>query len=623
MSRISSPDSKRIWRVSVNPSHRCEPARRLRSVDAGVHAYIAIDSWWADDETEKICDYDSSEAREAFAAILNRRQFLGRLGQTTALAMGSGLLGAPRDSDGAAATPRPLGSTQLSSNQRRNQAYEFRHEAALYHLKVLSLPQRSNGDEALYRNKIASYSKGLPHNGRGEVDLNAFNAMTRALASGVPADFELIPMGCADGSQRRRLVNPQAGLAFELEGADVHELAIPPAPAFASAEQAAEIVENYWMALLRDLPFHEYDSHPMAQAAASDLDRLSGFRGPRSSGRVTTRTLFRGLTPGDVNGPYLSQFFWLPAPYGANFVEQKLQTIVAGLDYMTSYDDWLAVQNGCQPRESDRFEPARRYIINGRDLGQWVHIDVLFQAYFVALLCMVKLGVPPNPGNPYLHSATQEGFGTFGGPYFATLLCEVATRALKAQWFQKWFVHRRLRPEAYAGRVHLTLTRSAQDPIHRELLNSSVLPLIADHNAALNGGTATYLLPQAFPEGSPLHPSYGAGHATVAGACVTILKALFDESFVITNPVVPNATGSALIPYTGPALTIGGELDKIASNVALGRNIAGVHWRSDATESLKLGEAVAINILRDQRASYNENFDGFTFTKFDGARVTV
>jgi hypothetical protein len=51
--------------------------------------------------------------------------------------------------------------------------------------------------------------------------------------------------------------------------------------------------------------------------------------------------------------------------------------------------------------------------------------------------------------------------------------------------------------------------------------------------------------------------------------------------------------------------------------------MAGVHWRSDATESIKLGEAVAINILRDQRACYNEDFAGFTFTKFDGTQVTV
>ena len=70
-------------------------------------------------------------------------------------------------------------------------------------------------------------------------------------------------------------------------------------------------------------------------------------------------------------------------------------------------------------------------------------------------------------------------------------------------------------------------------------------------------------------------------------------------------------------------LTIGGELNKLASNVATGRNIAGVHWRSDARESLRLGEAVAISVLKDQRLMYNEDFAGFTLTKFDGTTVTV
>ncbi len=125
-----------------------------------------------------------------------------------------------------------------------------------------------------------------------------------------------------------------------------------------------------------------------------------------------------------------------------------------------------------------------------------------------------------------------------------------------------------------------------------------------------------------------MHPSYGAGHATVAGAAVTMLKALFDESQVIPNPVVPNPTdGGTLIPYVAPTLepplTVGGELNKLASNVSQGRNIAGVHWRSDATASNELGEAAAISILRDMRRTYNEPFNGFTFTKFDGTTITV
>ncbi|HKG72402.1 MAG TPA: hypothetical protein VKA87_10905 [Nitrososphaeraceae archaeon] len=54
---------------------------------------------------------------------------------------------------------------------------------------------------------------------------------------------------------------------------------------------------------------------------------------------------------------------------------------------------------------------------------------------------------------------------------------------------------------------------------------------------------ARIFLSQTFTEGSPTHPSYGAGHATVAGAFATILKAFFNEDAKIVNPVVPNDTG--------------------------------------------------------------------------------
>jgi hypothetical protein len=59
------------------------------------------------------------------------------------------------------------------------------------------------------------------------------------------------------------------------------------------------------------------------------------------------------------------------------------------------------------------------------------------------------------------------------------------------------------------------------------------------------------------------------------------------------------------------------------SNVSQGRNMAGVHWRSDAVESNALGEAATISMLRDMRRTFSEPFNGYTFTKFDGTTITV
>ena len=70
-------------------------------------------------------------------------------------------------------------------------------------------------------------------------------------------------------------------------------------------------------------------------------------------------------------------------------------------------------------------------------------------------------------------------------------------------------------------------------------------------------------------------------------------------------------------------MTVGGELNKLASNISQARNIAGVHWRSDATEGNKLGEEVAISMLRELSDLYNEPYNGSSLTKFDGTTITV
>jgi hypothetical protein len=524
---------------------------------------------------------------------------------------------------------------------RRAQARTLRREAATWAYLRPHIDQATNGEEGRYLaappgsgpSYIANYSKGLPHNAFGEVDPAAYRAMVRALVAGSPEGFEQIPVAHpAPGG--RPLVNPQAGLAYDLEGPDGPALTMPPPPQIDSAEVAAEIAELYWMALLRDVPFGRYgtDSGPSttSDAASSLTHGFSGFTGPRdATGQVTADTLFRGLTPGDLRGPYVSQFLLKPVTFGTLTTPQRQLTAQAGLDHLVDVGSWLAAQDGQHPTQGDVFQNQRRYIRTGRDLATYVHFDGLYEAYLHAALILLDLRAPFDPGNPYTDSTTQQGFGTYGGPHVLSLVTEVATRALKAVWHQKWFVHRRLRPEAFGGVVHMDLTPGAPDyPIHQEIRDSAGPGGVLERVRAHNGGLAeqTYLLPQAFPEGSPMHPAYGAGHATVAGACVTVLKAWFETSSVVPDPVVPNAGGTVLHPYTGAdagTLTVGGELDKLAANISLGRNFAGVHWRTDYTASLRLGEEIAVQIMREQSLCTNEASAHFSLTRFDGTAVTI
>lgn len=532
---------------------------------------------------------------------LSRRGFLG-----AALAAG----GALTFPGGIGAAGRPAEIKPLATEARRlAEAFEVRRKAAEHARGLGAGALRANGDERRL-GPLASYSKGLPHDKSGEVEPKAWGILLRALAGGRSEDFEQIPLGGFV-----KLANPQAAYAYELIGPDASQLTLAAPPAFDSSEQAGEMVELYWHALARDVPFAEYGAHPLIARAAEDLTRLSAFRGPRSGGRVDAATVFRGPTAGDLAGPCISQFLWKPIPWTPLKVDQKIRTAVPGVDYMTGFDDWLRIQNGALAGVN-QFDAQARYIRNGRDLGEYVHRDFTYQSFLGACLTALKMGTLLDGGNPYKHSRTQSAFTTFGQPYLLYLIAVVSQAALKVCWYQKWLVHRRLRPEELGGRVEAHLRGLAKYPLHSELLDSAAL----DEVRRRTGGG---LLSQAYPEGCPTHPSYPAGHAMIAGACVTALKACLDESHEIPEPVEASADGLALLPYKGPALTVGGELDKLAGNIALGRDFAGLHWRSDGIEGLRLGEAVALEVLEEMRLTGNELFAGFSLRRFDGTRVSA
>ena len=508
-----------------------------------------------------------------------------------------------------AADPAPAGRSA-----RQMAAFRIREAAAQAYLDEQQPVHRSNGDEARYPDKRASFAKTLPHNDVGEVDADAFATFVSVLSNGGPTSFETIPR---DQRAEVELNDPQATYSYDLVGLDSAATSLDPPPAFASSLMATEMAEIYWLSLTRDVPFREYETDPLVAAAVTDMNAFTGPLTSSSGKKPTPATVFRGETPGDLIGPYLSQFLWLDIPYGIKTIEQRYTVPSRGQSFLTDYAEWLACQRGAGPRSRLAFDATPRFICSARELAEYVHRDFSFQAYMNAALIMLALGKDAlSPTNPYRGSRMQFGDITLGSKNVLSLVAQVSLLGQKGAYFHKWQVHRRLRPECFAGRIETHATGRRQYDFHNDILQ-------CDAVARVRSRYGTRLLPVAFPEGCPTHPSYPAAHACNAGACATILKAFFDADYVLPHPVEATLDGSTLDPWQGTDLTLGNEIDKLANNIALGRDAAGVHYRSDRIRGLFVGEQQALGLLRDYSRTYNEHFDGFIVRKFNGDRVKI
>lgn len=703
------------------------------------------------------------------------------------------------------------------SDVRRQNAFSIRQSAASLaatrpHARHI---HANNSDEVTY-GAVAMFTKGLPHSvATGLLLRNTdYRLLVAAIASGSSRDIRALPLGpppvmmMYGGEEEglpavRKWQGMTAGLAYDLQGPDAQALMIPPAPRINSTELAFEMTELYWMALLRDVPFAEFDKAPLVQRAIAGMNKqpwikhgsryhryqqehyhqqeeeeqwkddiavddgrhygqeeevdedddsfesLSSWSSfdsalhkqqqqhkkkkkhrqktdeSQSTGSpydkyqtrrlrrsFSSRTAFRGVTRGDDVGPYISQFLLMGTAgvnsdtplstgyvqYGALRIDQRVRVATPRVDYMTAWDDFIDVQNGVNTTGNQRFESSPlppsscsgrshrkdkvefRFISTPRDLCTYVHYDVSYQPYYIATLILLSLKAPFDKGLPFQKKGgRQAGFVTFGAPHIVTLVAEATSRALKAACFQKYQVHRRIRPEAVGGlveRYHVACNREDEcvrrmfafvHPLHTLLQNRDryLLSSVAEHNTHLNKWAAaqvncatgngsrkhkrssstkshssgnnhhhTVLLPQAYPEGSPMHPSYSAGHATVAGACTTVLKAFFDTDWILPQAFVPSADGTRLSAWRGGEwmdrkgckrkcrVSVEGELNKLCSNISIGRNWAGVHYFSDYFESIVLGEQLAIQLLEEQKLTQWEK-GSMTLHKFDGSVVKL
>ena len=496
------------------------------------------------------------------------------------------------------------------------------------------------------------------------------------------------PLIGADGQVNQELV---------LEMAEVYELAIlrdTPLNAFennseASAEDKNKVEKSFQR--LNELEYiknlKEQTGRPRKIATEGDL-----------KDKLDAQTVFRGSSPGVEIGPYLSQFLLIGntdlneggsvadglITYGVLQIDQKVPVATSGKDFMTDIDTYVKVQRGLNPKQFDSDDkkqtyeedsstgrPFRRFISTPRDLATYVHFDALYEAYLNACIILLGMGTPFDPGFDHLSGVgaaagnvttrrNAGGFALYGGPHILNLVTEVATRALKAVRFQKFNNHIRLRPEALAARIELLRSPSkavadlTPPALTRDIgaLKSNMTTTLAEIEKGV--GNRTHFLPMAFAEGSPMHPAYGAGHATVAGACVTILKAFFDTSAVLAKKdgkvafkryepndeaVVyraPDVSMNKPIPDEKKLveskpfpnepqrfLTLEGELNKLAANISIGRNMAGVHYFSDYYDSLRMGEEIAIGILEEQVLTYSTDSFVLSVPTFDADVVRI
>lgn len=561
---------------------------------------------------------------------------------------------------------------------RQDESKNFRDAATQRAHQTRPYPEhKNNGDEQTYgadKYFMMSFSKGLDHDVKTGLiaDAGKFQAFREAIDSGCVDKFQQGTF--SSNKKKRQWEAPTAGFVFDLQGPDAQAVTMPPAPAFNTIELAYEMAEVYELALLRDEPLTDFTMNTSNQKVKDALDRLNSIgydvtgndsdsyeighpcpgepgsvseNRPRTNtlGSISTQQLFRGSSPGVDEGPYLSQFMLIGnkgvdgkaakqeglIQYGALQIDQRVP-IAKPINYMTEWNDWVSVQNGAK-RDSELFENGKRFITTPRDLATYVHYDALYEAYLNACLVMLANKVPFDPCFDKLSGApgtdAEEcfqagGFALWGGPHILTLVTEVATRALKAVRWQKFNTHLRLRPEVLAARFEKAKDVDDRCGLTGENTFANFSTKLQQTLNAVKSVTGNHLLPMAFQEGSPMHPSYGAGHATVAGACVTILKAFFDGDHEIKKAYVPSSSGVCLeeYPLESP-LTINGELNKLAANISIGRNMAGVHFFSDYYDSLRMGEAVAIGILEEQAMGYPKDEFVLTLTTFDGVKICI
>jgi membrane-associated phospholipid phosphatase len=159
--------------------------------------------------------------------------------------------------------------------------------------------------------------------------------------------------------------------------------------------------------------------------------------------------------------------------------------------------------------------------------------------------------------------------------------------ALSTAWYYKWLSPRtsgRERPWEYAVRNRCTLNVLFDRPVNglgTDSVDDLVSFLTDPPTVERNGRRPDFYPPVGgflnTSPGTPRHPAYPSGHSTYAGAASEILSFFFPDYRT--------------------------EFDRLADNAGIARLWAGIHWRSDHVNGVRLGRTIACMIIDQLRGS--------------------
>jgi hypothetical protein len=482
------------------------------------------------------------------------------------------------------------------------------------------------------------FSKTLKHSSNGltsKVDLDRLLAVS---SSGADTSEVVSAVSASQDPDRvRMLEGVMCGNSYWVMGCDTHRY--DAGDGYLTADNTTnvcEMVEVYEKALLRDTSFINIQKEMDAGVtrAIQSLNNFhiveSAYNGPvNNSNVVSGQTLFRGIGKDETIGPYVSQFLILPFSYNGIMVEQKYpEEIDVPASLVNS--NFLDIQRG-KITGSPNVSGNTYYVSKPRMLASIVHNDPMYWAYYNAAI----IGLQYNMELEFKGTAVTTSWTDHGPPDGLASIATVSLGALRTAWHSKWNIGMKIRPEVMAHRVDKIMnnvfTGDEFDTIRVDLTTHAQATL--DELIIRN---SNYLLPLMYPEGSPTHPSYPAGHATIAGACTTLLKAYYKTHDSNNDPLPWPSTpqhsvdGLSRVTYSesdASQMTIVGEFNKLASNISIGRNMAGVHYRADGDRGIELGEEFAICYLQTKLKEYISTYNGmitdFKLEKFNGDYISI